>query len=422
MTPSFLRRCILAAALWLNFAGLAMAAPPSADVATIQPQQVLVLLRMPPEHAGPGGDYGGSYGDQGGRSARRRIASGLARANGLALVDDWPMPLLGVDCFIMNVPAGRSPEAVAIRLSRDHRVASAQASHTFRAQGANAATGDPLFPTQPAAREWRLADLHEIATGRDVRIAVIDSMVDLTHPDLVGQVMLSQNFVVGRPAVAETHGTGVAGIIAARADNGLGIVGVAPRARLMALRACWQLPADRSGAAGTVCDSLSLAKALSFAIEHKAQVINLSLSGPPDPLLGLLIDTAVSRGVTVVAAYDRGAAGGGFPASHPGVIAVIDESLARPPPGVYSAPGRDVPTTQPGGRWFLVNGSSFAAAHVSGLVALVRERRPNETRGLALVANRAGGGEIDACASLLKASGLNNCACARPRAYSAVTR
>src|SRR5205085_1842712 len=134
---------------------------------------------------------------------------------------------------------------------------------------------------------------------------------------------------------------GVAGVIAARADNGVGIVGVAPGARLMALRACWQTAPD---AQLTVCDTLSLARALVFAIDHRAQVLNLSLSGPPTPLLGKLIDVAMERGGVVVGAYDEALPAGGFPASHPGVIAVSDGPA---PAGVYLAPGRDVPTTEP---------------------------------------------------------------------------
>ena len=154
--------------------------------------------------------------------------------------------------------------------------------------------------------------------------------------------------------------------------------------------------------------------AIHFAIDHQAQVINLSLGGPDDPILAALIDVAVARGAKVVAAYDRAAPQGGFPASHPGVIAVADEVLAPLPTGVYSAPGRDVPTTEPGGRWRLVSGSSYAAAHVSGLLALVKERRPLEQTALGLVTARTGGG-IDACASLLRVSTRDDCACAHPR-------
>jgi len=382
-------------------------------------QQVLVLLRLPPVHFRPGADYASGYGDQMGMSARRRIADRIARAHGLTQVGDWPMPLVGVDCFIMTVPAGRSPGEVAAGLSHDPAVAWAEPVNLFHAQGAaRPGHNDPLFPAQPAAREWRLADLHATATGRNVRVAVIDSQVETRHPDLAGQVQLSQNFVADRPNPPEQHGTGVAGIIAARADNGIGIAGVAPGARLMALRACWQSPE----AGGTLCDSLSLAKALYFAIDHQAGVINLSLSGPADPLLSKLLDAALARDITVVSAFDRTLPGGGFPASHPGVVAVAEEQAIPPPAGVFSAPGRDVPTTQPGGRWYLVNGSSYAAAHVSGLYALLREHPGLRLGAQALVVARAGGGAIDACASLLRAPGPRNSACGRDHEYSTLVR
>jgi subtilisin family serine protease len=237
-------------------------------------------------------------------------------------------------------------------------------------------------------------------------------MVERDHPDLLGQITVSADFVPNHAAVAEDHGTGVAGVIAARADNGVGIVGVAPGARLMALRACWQ-ERGADDTTETVCDSLSLAQALEFAVEHRAQVINLSLGGPSDPLLDRLLDVAVARGETVVAAFDRRLPAGGFPASHRGVIAVADQPVTPPRPGVYMAPGRDVPTTQPGGRWFLVSGSSYAAAHVSGLVALVREHA-RASRPVALVLANAALGTIDSCATLLRVVGPCDCACAHP--------
>jgi subtilisin family serine protease len=220
---------------------------------------------------------------------------------------------------------------------------------------------------------------------------------------------------VGRPSRGERHGTGVAGVIAARGEKGAGILGVAPEARLMALRACWQ---PNPAAGETVCDSLSLAKALHFAIDNRAEVINLSLSGPPDPLLGRLLDVAESRGITIVGAFDPAAAGGGFPAQHQGVLAVSDQLVARPRDGLYSAPGRDIPTTQPGGRWSLVNGSSYAAAHVSGLVALLRQRASPPVDGRFLVAAKTGGGAIDACASLVRVAGPCDCACDKAGALS----
>jgi subtilisin family serine protease len=257
-----------------------------------------------------------------------------------------------------------------------------------------------------------LASLHQLATGLGVTVAVIDSRIEGTHPDLVGQIVTSKDFVSNRSVAPEQHGTGVAGIIAATADNESGIVGVAPRSRLLGLRACWQLTARAPAAATTVCDSLSLAKALHFAIARNAQVINLSLSGPEDPLLTRLLDVGLARGAAIVAAFDKRLPEGGFPASHRGVIAVSDESLAPSSTAVYTAPGKDVITTQPGGRWYLVNGSSYAAAHVSGLVALLRERRTRTLGRLTLVSARAGGGAINACASLLGTSNRCDCVCA----------
>jgi hypothetical protein len=412
-----IRSLVLGAALWLGGAGLAAAAGP--DVPSRAPpdetHQVLVLMRLPPEHFRPNADYGGSYGDSLGHGARRRIALRLAREHGLALVSDWPLPLVGVDCYVMSVPAEQSPTEVAASLSRDPGVAWSEPMNVYHGRGGGrgeaVAPNDPLFRVQPAALEWRLADLHQIATGRNVRVAVIDSRIEAAHPDLTGQVQLSENFVTDQSDAPEQHGTGVAGIIAAKADNGLGIAGVAPRARLLALRACWQERTGQVDTASTICDSLSLAKAMHFAILHNAQVINMSLSGPPDPLLGRLVDIALARGVTVVGAFDRDLTDGGFPASHSGVVAVVDEPSPARASGAVSAPGRDVPTTQPGGRWFFVNGSSYAAAHVSGLFALLRERAPGARGASALVIAVPGGG-LDACASLLKASGPCDCGCA----------
>ncbi|MGI8839246.1 MAG: S8 family peptidase [Caulobacteraceae bacterium] len=388
--------------------GMSLAAPSGArageaaarEAETAAARQILVLLRLAPEHYRPGADYGGGYGEGPARAAHRRIAAALARQHGLTLASDWPLPLAGVDCFVMNVPAGGSPDALAAALSHDKAVAWAEPMRLYHGEGAPA-PNDPLFPFQPAAREWGLADLYAIATGRHVRVAVIDSLVERAHPDLVGQVELAEDFVGDPPTAAEWHGTGVAGVIAARANNGIGMAGVAPNARLLALRACWQAPGTRGAASASLCDSLSLAKALHFAIAHKAQVINLSLSGPADPLLGKLIDVALARGVTVVGAVDGDLPGGGFPASHPGVVAVADESLGVQAAGVFVAPGRDVPTTQPGGRWFLVNGSSFAAAQVSGLFALARERN-GRAQGASALVRAPAGSAIDARATLLR--------------------
>jgi subtilisin family serine protease len=372
-------------------------------------RQILVMVRHPPEHYRPNAAYGGGYGDELARSQRQRLARKIAERHGLMLVDDWPMPMIGYDCFVMAVPDARSTNAAADQVSHDSDVAWSQPVSLYATQASGSSHNDPLFLAEPAARQWRLAELHRLATGRGVKIAVVDSAIEGSHPDLSGQLLVNRNFVAGAAPRAEQHGTAVAGVIAAKADNGLGIAGVAPGARLMGLRACWQQPGGP-----TVCDSFSLAKALYYAVQQKADVINLSLAGPEDRLLREILGTALGRGTTVVAAYDPRQAGGGFPASLAGVIAVSDRSLAATHGRVYTAPGRDVPTTEPGGRWFLVNGSSFAAAHVTGLVALMRQLHGSAAP--AFVSERTGG--IDAFASLARVAGACERSCGQTRLAS----
>jgi subtilisin family serine protease len=394
----------LVAAACLACAFGAAAAESSAPPAPADPeQQVLVLLNLPPPHFRPDGNYASGYSDAAGGSTRRRVAAALARSNGLSLATDWPLPILGVDCYVMDVPAPRHADDVAALLVRDPRVAWAEAMNVYRSLGHD----DPLFGLQPAAGEWHLGEIHGAATGREVRVAVIDSGVQLDHPDLAGQVMLNANFVADRPYRAEIHGTAVAGIIAARADNHAGIVGVAPEARLLAFRSCWQAaPAD------TLCTTLSLALGLHTAIERGAQVINMSLTGPPDRLLRELVEAALQRGISVVAAADRRALGGGFPAGIAGVVAVVDESAGAAPAGMVAAPGTDVPASLPDSRWAMVSGASYAAAQVSGLLALMLDAQ-SRTGGLqaAVAAQlvRRTDGRLDACASLIRAGATAAC-------------
>jgi hypothetical protein len=405
------RRVRLAMMVMLAVLGMLALSPAyTRDTAPRDPtRQILVMLKMAPEHYRPDSSYGGAYGDNAAIAARRRIALGIARKNGLELVNGWPMPLLGVDCYIMQVPDGMAIDGAIKSVSQNPAVAWSQPLQTYQARGSPAASeNDPLFRVEPAATEWRLADLHRVATGRGVTVAVIDSGVDTAHPDLAGQFAAVRDFLSTSGTVAETHGTGIAGVIAAKAGNGIGIAGIAPDARLMALRACRQTGPNATPGP-TLCDSLSLARALQFAIEHNAQVINLSLAGPSDTLLARLIDIALTRKISVVAAFDPKLPQGGFPASLSGVTAVADESLPSLPARVYVAPGRDVPTTQPGGKWYLVNGSSYAAAHVSGLIALARDRRGN---GTAIALARTARNAIDACATLVATSASCECSCA----------
>lgn len=388
-------RLCLAALLAFAAAPVVGAALPAADQAAgAESRQILVMLTMPAPHHRPNSGYGGDYGDTASQAARHRMARRIAARYGLELRDGWPMPVLGVDCYVMVVPPGKSVDDTIALVAKEAGVAWSQRMTSYVMPGKLGGTGDPLYPVQPTAREWKLRELQQRATGRGIKIAIVDSRIDVTHPDLAGQIVANENFVSGGPAAPEAHGTHVAGIIGAKAGNGIGIAGVAPGARLMALRACREVEDGRA----TLCSSLALAQALQFAVQHQANIINLSLSGPRDELLEKLLDVALAHKIAVIAAFDQTRPDGGFPASLHGVVPVADEALQSLPAGVYGAPGRDVPTTQPGGGWGLVDGTSYAVAQVSGLVALAGERG---RRPLSASLVRGSDGRVEACATVL---------------------
>ena len=410
-----MRRWSVLAALLALFAlapllGITAARAGDATQVQTEPQRVMVMLDLSPDHLRAGSSYGGDYSDTMGEKQRLLAARKIARDHHLTLIQTWPMELIGVNCVILQIDDGRSVEAVVGELEKVPEVAWSQPYNEFQMQGREPPPGshpasynDKLLPAQPAALRWHLASLHRVTTGKGMTIAIIDSRIDTQHPDLAGQVGPVQDFVPGR-LLAERHGTGVAGIIAARPNNAMGIAGVAPGARILSLRACWEK--TRGGA--TVCDSLSLARALTYAIENHADVINLSLSGPPDRLIATLIQSASQHGIVVVAAIDEGKAGVSFPAMLPGVIAVGDERLSDRSANAYIAPGLDVPTTEPEGKWNIVSGSSYAAAHVSGLVALLRQASGKHKTADALLGPH---GSIDACAAMARVSRLEQNTC-----------
>ncbi|BCT92636.1 serine protease [Lysobacter helvus] len=407
-------RALAALLLGLAFAlcSVARAGPPD-----VEARQLLVMLRAPAVHDRPDTAYAGDYRNAPGHAARARIAQRLATAHGLTMRTDWPMPALGLDCFVLEAPDAASVAAAVAALAQDPRVESVQAMQRFEVLGAKA-PGDPLSPAQPVIAQWRLQELHAFTTGKGVSVAVIDTGVASTHPDLKGQVVVSRDFINDKPTntIAEAHGTEVAGLIAARADNRLGIAGVAPGARLYALRACRE-----DGPRGVAhCSSFTLAKALQFSIEQRVRVLNLSLSGPPDVLLARLIDVALRNGANVVAAVDARAADGGFPASHRDVLAVAGDARQEVAFAAVVAPATALPTTTADGGWGLVDGASFAAAQVSGLVALLRQRAPRAGSAFlrdavappaALGSGPARPHPVDACAAVARAQRACACGC-----------
>lgn len=409
---------VLMVSLFSGHAPLAWADQESASISEATAErEILVMLRLPPHHFRPDTNYVGGYTSQSGRAARLRIAKEIAAQFKLRIVDSWPMRALGVECFVMEATGNTEIGPLVEEMSMDARVESVQSMKLFHVLSHD----DPLYPLQPTAGVWHLEELHRVATGRFVRVAEIDSGVEVDHPDLRGRVAIERNFVDGRSAVAESHGTAVAGIIGARADDGIGIAGVAPDAALMALRACWQ---SAEGKGSAVCSTFTLAKAIQYAIDNDAKIINLSLSGPNDGLLRRLMEVAESRGVVIVAAADPRFTDGGFPASFPGVLAVAGDDEQYLSAAILFAPGRDIPTTLVGKRWGFVDGSSFAAAQVTGLVALLFDLAPRQTpqqirQNLNSPETAASSPRhhaiVDACAAVTRTAGVCTCECSVAR-------
>lgn len=295
----------------------------------------------------------------------------IATAYKLRPVTGWPIRLLGVQCLVYELAQGADRDATIARLQRDRRVESVQPLHSF--QTLTGPKPDPYRALQRNLDLLNVSAAHRWSRGEGVRIGIVDTGVDVRHPDLEGRIADYRDFVgsVSRGALPDKHGTAVAGLIGASDGNALGIVGIAPAARLYALRACWSEP----GSADARCNTLTLAKALIAAIEAKLDVVNLSLGGPADPLLARIVRTGLGRGIVFVGAAPV-EPNNRFPTSIPGVIAVDMLGDARTADAMLFAPGEDVLTLVPNGSYDFLSGSSLAAASVSGGIALLLAREP----------------------------------------------
>jgi subtilisin family serine protease len=313
-------------------------------------------------------------------AALQPLIAQFSRDFALAPVALWRIDSLEEQCVVFELlDHGQRAEALAARLGTDPRVRSASAVATFATLGA----AEPYQDLQSGHATLRVAAAHQHATGRGVRVAVVDTGVDFDHPDLRGRVTTARSFVAGdRGFTGDHHGTAVAGVIAAAA-NGVGILGVAPDAELLALKAC---TAGEQPSGPAVCHSDSLALALDFAITAKADVLNLSFGGPHDRALERLLEVALDRGIVVVAADDPTSVAVPFPGSHAGVVLVSGPQSRRRD---LVAPAAEVVTTVPGGRYDFVPGTSLAAAATSGVVALVLEVAPDLSPGAVAALLRA---------------------------------
>ena len=255
-------------------------------------------------------------------------------------------------------------------------------------------------------------------TGAGI-VAIIDTGVDLQHPDLRGTVVKAVNFVDAdnEKFRRDRHGTEVAGVIAAIANNREGIVGIAPDAQLLVFKSCWQLEPDKDAAR---CNSFTLAQGLVAALDAHAQVVNLSLAGPDDPLLHNLIQEGLRRGILFVGAAPMGAGSREDQLTQQAGVIEVDSAESQPLADArLYAPGQEILTLLPGGHYDFATGSSLATAHVTATVALMLARSPGLSSAAAYQllhntsAHRASdsstNASIDACAVLVAVIGRGEC-------------
>jgi subtilisin family serine protease len=346
--------------------------------------------------------------------AARTTMRDLARQYSLTEVAAWPIEPLKVHCSVFRIPADGSRADLLTRLAQDPRVRLAQPMNDFASSSQT--YNDPYLDVQRGFRDIDAAGAQQWSLGEHVRVAVIDTGMDAGHPDFGGRVVVQRNFI-DRDASRfgqDRHGTAVAGVISASANNSLGIVGVAPAAEVLAFKACWQL-ADGEAAR---CNSLTLAQALVAVMDEHASVVNLSLTGPRDPLLNALVAAGSARGIIYVGAAPAGADPEGFPGGAPSMITVDSAGPGAQREGVLRAPGRDVVTLVPGGRYDFLSGASLATAHVTGVVALLLAKSPNLdrkaiygllSRSSSANASAADQATINACAAMAELAKGRHC-------------
>lgn len=337
----------------------------------------------------------------------------LRKKYALQWTGEFPLTSIRVNCLVYRVPETLAVDELIHRLGADKRIQLVQANQVFA--GLQGGESDAYAGLSYGPQTIHADAAHKISTGKGVAITIIDTGADKNHPDLKGRIGQIRNFVEGgeESFSEDLHGTAVAGIIAARANDGLGIYGIAPEADIAQYKACWYILHSDDKA---LCSSWTLAKALDAAITSGSRIINLSLSGPADKLLQQLLEAAHQRHIVLIAAATEGGEPG-FPA----ILDFIVPVLASGPDGKTTlpswaanrhpliAPGIEILTTTPREGYDFLSGSSMAAAHVSGTVALLLQYqpqlKPGQIQGVLQATSQAsalGGAKvIDACRALL---------------------
>jgi subtilisin family serine protease len=301
-------------------------------------------------------------------------AEALGRRHGLRRLSSQAFPLIGATIGLFQITDGRSYERASSDFATASGVISVQRDYRYllQEQKAGQTEGDPA---QYALAKLRLPEAHTLSRGANVLVAVIDSGIDVRHPELANSVTASFD-ALGTGEAPHVHGTGIAGAIASHAR----LMGAAPSVHLIAIRAFGQ------GSVGVESSSFVILKSLDHAVSEHAQIINMSFAGPKDALIERAVNAVAAKGIVMIAASGNAGAKSPplYPAANPNVIAVSatdakDKLFEASNRGSYialAAPGAEIFLPAPDQKYQITSGTSFAAAYVSGVAALVLERNP----------------------------------------------
>jgi len=313
----------------------------------------------------------------------QQVRDTLARDLQLTLLETQTFALTGRTIERWRIDGTRSVRETLRTISRNFPgVSAGQANMIYiGAQTQPAATQDASSGAgteQYVVRKLHLLEAHRINNGDGVLVAVIDSKIDTRHPDLAG-VVAEEYDAVGTSGSAHSHGTAMAGAIAAHSK----LVGVAPRVRLLAVRAF-------SGSGETAqSTTFNILKGLDWAASRNARIVNMSFAGPGDTLLQEMLSKANARGIVLIAAVGNAGPKSAplYPAADAHVIGVtatdandkLMPQANRGPQVAVAAPGVEILAAAPDGGYQVTSGTSVAAAHATGVAALLLATRPKLT-------------------------------------------